>query len=265
LVNYFVADKGEADYASNGGLAVAVGTVGGETRIASGGDAPGVTLWRLSGNRGRTIKFKAHVTALAFGSIGDRVVLAAGGTGESAALYDPATKERLVTLRESPDVAAIYVQSIAIGSLDGKPIVAVGRANSLELWDGTEGRRLGRFAGDGTGLALGTIAGRSVLAGSAGPELRIWDASTYKRIATLPHPAPVTCATLLGHLLVTGDEAGTVHLWDALSGRRRSTLGAFARSVYAVAAATFADGTYVYAQAQSGRVTACRLGAITRP
>lgn len=262
LIKSFFADKGEADYASNGGLAIAVGTVGGETRIASGGDAPGVTLWRLSGDRGHTLKFKNHVTALAFGSIGDRVVLAAGGTGEPAALYDPATKERLVTLRESPDVAAFYVQSIAVGSLDGKPIVAVGRSSSLELWDGTAGRRLCRFAGDGTGFALGTIAGRTVLAGSAGPELRIWDASTYQRTATLPHPAPVTCAAMLGHLLVTGDEAGTVHLWDALSGQRLSTLGAFARRVYSVAAATFAEGTYVYAQAHSGRVTACRLGAI---
>lgn len=50
-----------------------------------------------------------------------------------------------------------------------------------------------------------------------------------------------------------------VRLWDALEALQLSTLATFARPVTAVTVTYVADQPYVFAQAVSGRLTACRL------
>ncbi len=240
--------------------AVAVGTVDGRTLVATGGDAGGVALWDADTGTMKRFLTEPEGSVLAFGQVGGRTLLAA--TGGPAAVWDPATGERIATLREGPNDSAWGTRSIVFGTSQRASIVATGKWSRVDIWNPLFGRRLRSLPGHGKGAGL--AAGPDVLAVAHDDEVCLWEPETGRRLSTCASPdGLVTCLTLIHGdgrlLLVTGAEDGTVRLWDALEARVLSTLATFARPVTAVAVTRIAGQPHVFAQAVSGRLTACRL------
>jgi WD40 repeat protein len=190
-----------------------------------------VTVWDAgTGEVLGSVDAPGRLSALAFGTVGGRTVLATGHRGMG--------------------------MGMGSGSRVGLGMV--------QLWDPVRGKRLERFQGGHSGLALGSVAGRDVIATGLGREVRIGDAGDGRTMAVVANPgATVTClalSTVRGRpLLVTGDSAGTVRMWDPVTGRYLTTLATFARLVHEVAVGVIDGEAYVFAQSRAGRVVACRL------
>ncbi|MEV1170008.1 hypothetical protein [Nonomuraea sp. NPDC049784] len=250
---------------------LAAGNVAGRPYIASSGCAAyGTMLWQpLSKIRGITRKGDAkggqvtfggmdHAspTALAFGEADGRALLAAG-----ADVWDPVTQERVAKLPRW----GFSLSESAFGRAGDQPVLATRCGSKVDLWSPLTGRHIRALGVDdaGEGLAMGRIADLDVLAVGSGRYVHLWDATIGERREWIPHTSTVTCLSLVEHgdgvLLVTGTEDGTVALWDAASQRRLAILGAFARPVCSVAAATVRGNLHVYGQSHYGRVLAWRV------
>ncbi|WP_433510156.1 WD40 repeat domain-containing protein [Nonomuraea sp. CA-143628] len=250
------------------------GQVAGRPYIASSGCAAyGTMLWQpLSKIRGIARKDDAEggrvtfggldhssPTALAFGEVDGRALLAAG-----ADVWDPVTQECVARLPRW----GFALSESAFGRAGDQPVLATRRDGEVDLWNPLTGRRIRTLGVDdaGAGLAMGRIADRDVLAVGSGRYVHLWDAAAGERREWIPHTSTVTCLSLVEHddriLLVTGTEDGTVTLWDAATSRRRAVLGAFARPVRSVAAATIRGKPHVYGQSHYGRVLAWRVDTV---
>ncbi|MEV6159076.1 WD40 repeat domain-containing protein [Nonomuraea sp. NPDC052129] len=250
------------------------GQVAGRPYIASSGCAAyGTMLWQpLSKIRGIARKDDAEggrvtfggldhssPTALAFGEVDGRALLAAG-----AEVWDPVTQECVAKL---PGWGFALSES-AFGRAGDQPVLATRRDSEVDLWNPLTGRHIRTLGVDdaGAGLAMGRIADRDVLAVGSGRYVHLWDAAAGERREWIPHTSTVTCLSLVEHddrvLLVTGTEDGTVTLWDAAPRRRVAVLGAFARPVRSVAAATIRGKPHVYGQSHYGRVLAWRVDTV---
>ncbi|MEV4579275.1 WD40 repeat domain-containing protein [Nonomuraea jabiensis] len=251
---------------------LAAGNAAGRPYLASSGCAAyGTMLWQpLSKIRGIARKGDAtsgrvtfgtgdhsSPTALAFGEVDGRVLLAAG-----AEVWDPVTQECVARL---PRWGFALSESAFGRAGEHQPALATRRDNQVDLWNPLTGRHLQVLDVDdtGEGLAMGRVAGRDMLAVGSGRYVHLWDTAAWERREWIPHTSTVTCLTLAEHgdraLLVTGTEDGTVTLWDAASQRRLAVLGAFARPVRAVAATTVRGSLHVYGQSRYGRVLAWRV------
>ncbi|MET9247539.1 hypothetical protein [Nonomuraea sp. NPDC003709] len=252
---------------------LAAGNAAGRPYLASSGCAAyGTMLWQpLSKIRGIARKDDAtggrvtfgtsgHAspTALAFGEVDGRVLLAAG-----AEVWDPVTQECVARLPRW----GFALSESAFGRAGDQPVLATRRDNEVDLWDPLTGRHLQALDVDdtGEGLAMGRIADRDVLAVASGRYVHLWDTTAWERREWISHTSTVTCLSLAEHgdraLLVTGTEDGTVTLWDAASQRRLAVLGAFARPVRSVAATIIRGSLHVYGQSHYGRVLAWRVVA----
>lgn len=250
---------------------LAAGNVAGRPYLASSGCAAyGTMLWQpLSKIRGIPRKDDAksgrvtfggmdHAspTALAFGEVDGRALLAAG-----ADVWDPLTQECVAELPRW----GFSLDESTFGRAGDQPVLATRRGGEVDLWNPLTGRHIQALSVDdaGAGLAMGRIADRDVLAVGSGRYVHLWDAAAGERWEWVPHTSTVTCLSLVEHgdrvLLVTGTEDGTVTLWDAFSQRRLAVLGAFARPVRSVAAAAIRGNLHVYGQSHYGRVLAWRV------
>ncbi|HUR02744.1 MAG TPA: hypothetical protein VM347_09400, partial [Nonomuraea sp.] len=248
---------------------LAAGNAAGRPYLASSGCAAyGTMLWQpLSKIRGIARKDDAEggrvtfggmdhssPTALAFGEVDGRALLAAG-----ADVWDPVTRERVAKLPRW----GFSLSESAFGRAGDQAVLATRRDGEVDLWNPLTGRHIRALGVDdaGAGLALGRIADRDVLAVGSGRYVHLWDAGAGERREWVPHTSTVTCLSLAEHsdraLLVTGTEDGTVALWDAVSQRRLAVLGAFARPVRSVAAVTIRGNLHVYGQS---RYDACWPG-----
>ncbi|MFG1960760.1 WD40 repeat domain-containing protein [Nonomuraea sp. NPDC049028] len=251
------------------------GQVAGRPYIASSGCAAyGTMLWQpLSKTRGIARKDDAEggrvtfggmdhssPTALAFGEVDGRALLAAG-----AEVWDPVTQECVAKLPRW----GFALSESAFGRAGDQPVLATRRDGEVDLWNPLTGRHIRTLGVDdaGAGLAMSRIADHDVLAVGSGRYVHLWDAAAGELREWIPHTSTVTCLSLVEHddrvLLVTGTEDGTVTLWDAAASRRRvAVLGAFARPVRSVAAATIRGELHVYGQSRYGRVLAWRVDAV---
>ena len=262
---------------------VAAGEVDGRWRVATYGNTRGVPLWDPETRDIVRVLDDFPDGLLRFGPAGDRTLLVTGGSAPR--VWDPATGTLLATLRD--ERFEIYgAGSVAFGSTRGHAVVAAGgttRAGEsvLDLWDPLTAEHLHRVPVNGPawrGGAPGTYAGARLAAGddvlacAVGDEVRLWDPGTGVHLATANGAdGRITCIDLTNVegriLLAGGTERGTVQLWTTDMGdataavRPVATLATFARPVRAVAV-TQIDGTpQVFAQAITGRLTACRINA----
>ena len=161
----------------------------------SAGEDGKVRLWDLAS--GRLVFEQSRHTdkplAVAFGCVGDRLVLASAGMDSAVLLSDARTGEPI------GDPLAGHsrpVLALATGNLHGQPILASCSAGEILLWDLAGGRRLGarypRTSGPLRALALGTIDGHTIMAAGGGEWLGergkrmflgVWDLTTEEDVS----------------------------------------------------------------------------------
>ena len=184
----------------------------------------GVELRTLAGHTG-------PVTAVAWGQLGDRPVLASGGGDGTVRLWDPEQGVELRTL------AGHTVRSTAVawGQLGDRPVLASdgGGDGTVRLWDpeqGVELRTLAGHTGPVTAVAWGQLGDRPVLASGGGDStVRLWDPEQGEELRTLtghtgrsgrwPGGSWVT-----GRCWPAAAGDGTVRLWDLVVERFQDRL-----------------------------------------
>lgn len=216
----------------------------GATVIAAASTNGTVTLWdpstgeslgnvRLGRERERA-RWHSPVATLATLPSGQTVLAIADerldypGSRTTIEVWDIFTQERITSFSsEAPHVAG----AIAIATLpDGRTILAVASANTIQLWDLTTKETSG-FASPGNAvlaLAFGTIPdGRTVLVAAGSDRIvRLWDPTTLELASDsqITHKGRVTEVEMAtspdgSTVLASASVDRTVRLWNARTGQ----------------------------------------------
>ena len=195
----------------------------------------------------------AEVNALAFSP--DSRLLATGSADYAAAIWEAATGQRVITMKNMSQVGSVAF------SPDGRLLATGSADNVVSLWEATTGRRLIALKHSGTArseqsASVDAVAfgpdGRLLASGSADGTARIWDAATGEERLQIAHRSSVFSVAFSpdGRLLASGSADGTARIWDAATGEERLHI-AHRSSVFSVAfspdgrwfASGSADGT----------------------
>ena len=258
------------------GSSVAAATVGGRNVVASCGEGTQAVLWDpATGDVLRELDTPTHV--LAFGEVNGRTVIATGGhRGSPTTVWDPSTGERIADLADGNWYADDAAWALDFGTVAGRTVLVTATADAVKLWDPLTGVHLSSLPGPDSDRPLpgwppwagrpkrGLAAGPDLLAFADYARVRVWDSARGEALSIVDElDGPVTCVSLIPFdgrcLLVVGTIGGTVTLWDASTAVRLSTLASYARPVTGVATAILDGQPHVFAQSDSGRLTACRL------
>lgn len=216
--------------------AITATEVGGRWLVISGSRDATIRVWELETRTqvGDPIETGGSVGELAVTEVAGQAVVVAG-VGGSVQVWDLESRELLHDFERSASTA--NVASLAVGELDGRPIVAVGRSSQqLQLGDLETGSWIaGRDSPNefdtlddccrGSRVAIGEMSGLPVLVSGGNPSaVSVWDLATLERISG---PADgqdglhqtVATAELDDQLLViSGSSDETIQLWDAETG-----------------------------------------------
>ncbi|SOD61610.1 WD domain-containing protein, G-beta repeat-containing protein [Streptomyces zhaozhouensis] len=165
---------------------------------------------------------KNDIGSVAMAVFDGRVVVAAGGDEQAAAIWDLDSGE---LLRAPTD--ELYVASIATVKGEGPPLFV---ASSGIHWDGVrvwglsgEEPPVELDAGSIWGLATASVDGRSLVAGGGEEGVEVWDAATGEQVASFyvddeERAYAVALSQLDGRpVVVAGTDSGKVYVFD-LSG-----------------------------------------------
>ena len=230
-----------------GVTSVAVGEIGGQTVIASGGSDKAIWLWRpynavandetATGDhwmcdfirRDMILGHRDTVKSIALGSIGSRPVLVSGSADTTARLWNlryRKPKGKPLVGHDAP------ITSVAFRNSFRRPLVATGSEDAtIRLWNARTGNPIGDplegHNGAVTSVALGELAGRTVVvSGSEDGTVRLWNADSVRRttIRTRLMRWIGNLRKSQGHVVSTGarsyDETGrTTFILTELDGR----------------------------------------------
>ncbi|MFF7262167.1 WD40 repeat domain-containing protein [Streptomyces sp. NPDC008159] len=148
-----------------------------------------VTVWdAATGEVLGSVDGPARLSALAFGTVGGRTVLATGHRG-LVQLWDPVRGKQLEQF-QGGDVGLV------IGSVAGRDVIATGPGREVRIGDAGDRRIMAVVENLGatvTCLALATVRGRLLLVtGDSAGTVRMWDPVTglphHPRHVRLPRP-----------------------------------------------------------------------------
>ncbi|PIM71011.1 hypothetical protein CTU88_21265 [Streptomyces sp. JV178] len=160
-----------------------------------------VTVWdAATGEVLGSVDAPGRLSALAFGTVGGRTVLATGHRGW-VQLWDPVRGKRL---ERFPGGDA----GLALGSVAGRDVIATGLGREVRIGDVGDGRLVAVDENPGatvTCLALATVRGRPLLVtGDSAGTVRMWDPVTGRYLTTLATFARLVHEVAVG---VIDDEA----------------------------------------------------------
>jgi len=197
---------------------------------------------RLPGHGDDPTRAEARLNVLAFGTDGDRSLLASGGRDGEVRLWDPRTGELLASLGTPLRTACVLLE---FGTVDGSLVLASGsRDGTVRVWDPGTAQSRAVFsvpAGHARAAAFVTLDdGRQALAvasgfdaedGSGRPgglydddagSVDLWDPLTGAHLAQLLAYDEVvrglTALTVAGRSAVAAVCSDTVRVWDATTG-----------------------------------------------
>ncbi len=196
---------------------------------------------------------RPRATAVAFD---ERHLYVGGSPGVVARWRAGGTWDRLPDLEFPAVEESRSAQGFAV-SPDGRRLVAGLASKSALQWQldedlATAGPRLTGFQ-DWVNSVGFSANGQELIAGSADQVTRVLDAATGELLRTLPGPAAVTGAAMLGERPVTTDAVGTIHLWPAAdptwraSGSEMYNLSTDAEGGSWLAGGTLSDGIQLWA------------------
>jgi hypothetical protein len=171
------------------------------------------------------VAFGPGATTLAVGS--DAGGASAGSAGDSAYLWDTATRKIIATLADPESQGVNAMAYSPRGTL-----LAVGDASgSTYLWDTATGKITATLAdpGDGGVNAVAYSPGGATLAvGDTDGSTYLWDTATGKITATLTDPGNsgvnAVAYSPAGTTVAVGDLDGSTYLWDVATGKITATL-----------------------------------------
>ena len=244
---------------------VATDAVG--ARVAVGGRAGGIVVWRTDGapvaESMPALDDFGAVTSIA---IHRDALVAAGDAKGAVVLWDLRGEGPRPMPVGAVDDPGRSVTSLVF-SLDGTMLAAGGQRGTLALWDlrltPPEAQPVAANHADKiVSLAFSPDGATLASAGNDG-KIRLWDVSQNRRVATLMPLQDVTALAFApnSQMLAAGLENGCVELWDAGSYRPLGALGGACvangqRSVTSVVAMAFtADGNVLVAADGNGLVS----------
>jgi WD40 repeat protein len=236
----------------------------------------GECLYTLNGHSG-------GVRAIALGHSDGRPLLISGGADRTICFWDPRTGESVAPVarhaggsttsiwslgfsstlkRGGEDVHRGAVRDVAIGAIEGRPVVASGSLDEqIQVRDAVSGDLIGRWnahTGGVHALAFSELEGRSTIAsGGYDGAVRIWDADDRSlRVEFTGHTRAVwgvACGVLDGRpIVVSGSRDRSVRVWDVGDGRNIHCLTGTRERVWGVAFG-LVDNSPVIAAASTDR------------
>ena len=130
--------------------------------------------------------------------------------------------KRTSTVWTRSKMVAEAVRGVALGSWEGRGVVAVAYSRRATVFDLETGNELGSpetQSSDIVVVALGEIAGRPILAtGSGGGAVTVWEGTSMKRLASIWLDTGVTGIWLGGAFLVVRTADNRFHVFDVILG-----------------------------------------------
>ena len=179
-------------------------------------------------SRDHPMKWPVHVET--WGRIGGRLLQARGTYFGAVWILDDERKEiiygpfadipltSMVWLRSK--IAAEVVRGVALGTWEGRGVLAVAYSRTATVFDLETGGCFGSPETQNSEIvevALGEIAGRPILAtGSDGGAITIWEGPSMKRLASIWLDTGVTGIWLGGSILVARTADNRFHVFDVI-------------------------------------------------
>ncbi|MFC4057946.1 protein kinase [Planomonospora corallina] len=209
-------------------IAVATGQLDGRPIAVSSSRDKTVRVWDLTTREQIGEPFTEHtdeVFSIAVTELDDRAVVISGGRDKTVRVWDLATKQPI----GKPITNDLYVWSVAVAQVDGRPAVAAAVGSSIHVWDLATHKPVIRpieYVG-ATTLAVTELDGRpAIVSDGAGNTVRVWDLTTGKQLRQplTGHTEKINSVvvTELNDLPVvaSGGWDKTVRIWDLTTGKQ---------------------------------------------
>jgi WD40 repeat protein len=211
--------------------------------VVTGGEDGTVRMWdTVAGSQlGEPLQHAGAITTVTWGSVDGRPVIISVSKYEQTHVWDmatgtpqhwpPLTDYTAAARPENvPDYESGKVNAIALGELDGWPVIVTG-GNDIRVWvrhSSNDLELLHFYREDVTSIVLGTLEGRPIaVSGGVDGTVRVWDlASGEQRCEPLRGHEGAVTSVAFGDLrgrpvIVSSGEDNTVRIWDPAWGEGR--------------------------------------------
>lgn len=207
--------------------AVAVGTLGDKQVAITGGADKRAHVWDLQTRQPIGPPLIGHadtITSVAVTEFDGRTIVVTGCADGTVGLWDLVTRQQIgEPLAAHLSIIPYYrrVRSVAVGNLEGEPVLLTCGGLDVRLWNLRTRQRIGQpLAGHNEALSaasLGVVNGRPT-AVSAGNDrtARIWDLTAENPAAAHTGDIRSIASRVVGNrrLAVTGGDDTTARIWD---------------------------------------------------